>query len=118
MQVDLADGSGLEVRIRNRGTVPLELRTCFFQKYKTSGKPGGTGLGTYSAKLFAEVMGFGLTMTTSDAENVTEIRLLIPELLRAYPSPEFEEARNPEAHPGEPATWAGTPASGHGASQG
>jgi signal transduction histidine kinase len=37
--------------IRNAGEVPPALRARFFEKYATGGKPGGTGLGTYSARL-------------------------------------------------------------------
>jgi nitrogen-specific signal transduction histidine kinase len=42
------------VVIRNRGAVPESLRERFFDKYATSGKQTGTGLGTYSSLLFAE----------------------------------------------------------------
>lgn len=42
------------VVIRNQGAVPEALRERFFDKYATSGKQTGTGLGTYSSLLFAE----------------------------------------------------------------
>jgi len=45
------------VVIRNSGEVPSALREHFFEKYATSGKTTGTGLGTYSAQLFAEAQG-------------------------------------------------------------
>jgi PAS domain S-box-containing protein len=52
--------------IRNTGTVPVTIRENFFEKYQTYGKKGGTGLGTYSAKLMADTMGYDIMMTTSD----------------------------------------------------
>ncbi|MBF0293770.1 MAG: hybrid sensor histidine kinase/response regulator [Magnetococcales bacterium] len=42
-----------KIRISNPGEVPPEIRDRFFEKYVTSGKPKGTGLGTYSAWLAA-----------------------------------------------------------------
>ena len=46
-----------EIRIQNQGAVPEEIRDRFFEKYATCGKEGGTGLGTYSARLIARSMG-------------------------------------------------------------
>ncbi|MBF0416528.1 MAG: hybrid sensor histidine kinase/response regulator [Magnetococcales bacterium] len=42
------------VTISNPGEVPLDIRDCFFDKYTTSGKRNGTGLGTYTAWLSAK----------------------------------------------------------------
>jgi len=42
------------IQIHNMGVVPKNLRDCFFDRYATSGKKGGTGLGTYSAKLITK----------------------------------------------------------------
>jgi PAS domain S-box-containing protein len=64
--------------ICNSGTVPVAVRTDFFEKYKTYGKQGGTGLGTYSAKLMADAMGFKIGMETSDIEHSTQVWLHIP----------------------------------------
>ncbi|WP_394699835.1 MASE3 domain-containing protein [uncultured Pseudodesulfovibrio sp.] len=66
------------IRIRNRGAVPAEIRGQFFEKYKTWGKKRGTGLGTYSSKLMADAMGYGLHLETSDEEDVTDISILLP----------------------------------------
>jgi PAS domain S-box-containing protein len=66
------------IRIRNRGAVPTEIRGQFFEKYKTWGKKRGTGLGTYSSKLMADVMGYGLELETSDEDDVTVISILLP----------------------------------------
>jgi signal transduction histidine kinase len=59
--------------------VPSVLREHFFEKYKTYGKSSGTGLGTYSAKLLADAMGYGIAMQTSDADNATTITITFPE---------------------------------------
>jgi PAS domain S-box-containing protein len=87
--VDASPGGG-EIRVEiqrqecvlldlcNQGAVPEAIREHFFEKYRTCGKQGGTGLGTYSAKLMADTMGFDLSMTTSDADNRTCIALRMP----------------------------------------
>lgn len=62
----------------NRGAVPTPIRERFFAKYYTHGKPNGTGIGTYSAKLMADTMGFRLSMSTSDAEDRTCLHLRMP----------------------------------------
>ncbi len=76
--VELTNTSPKRIAIRNTGTVPVEIRHDFFSKYKTQGKKSGTGLGTYSAKLYADTMGYELHMTTSDEENTTRVTVSIP----------------------------------------
>jgi signal transduction histidine kinase len=66
------------IRIRNRGAVPAEIRDQFFEKYKTWGKKRGTGLGTYSSKLMADAMGYGLRLDTSDEDDATVVSILLP----------------------------------------
>ncbi len=68
----------LTLALRNQGAVPEAIRSHFFEKYRTHGKKGGTGLGTYSAKLMADTMGMDLRMETSDADNSTCIWLTLP----------------------------------------
>jgi len=53
------------VTIHNQGAVPKTIRDKFFDKYTTVGKPKGTGLGTYSAKLMAETQGGTIHFETS-----------------------------------------------------
>lgn len=69
---------GVVIRIDNTGAVPDSVRETFFNKYSTAGKPGGTGMGTYSAKLLTEAQGGTISMTTSDADNTTSITLWFP----------------------------------------
>ena len=66
--------------IRNKGVVPVVIRDTFFEKYKTQGKKFGTGLGTYSAKIYSEVMGYGIHMSTSDEDNETCITVSVQTL--------------------------------------
>ena len=64
-------GTAALIAIHNLGAVPAVLRDRFFEKYATHGKPGGTGLGTYSAKLIAENLGGTISLRTSEAEGTT-----------------------------------------------
>lgn len=66
-------GTGTAVVIHNQGLVPPDIQDRFFDKYVTSGKKGGTGLGTYSAKLLARVQGWDITMRSTPAEGTTVI---------------------------------------------
>ncbi len=54
------------ISIHNKGTVPIEVRERFFEKYTTAGKHGGTGLGTYSARLIVEIQGGNISFETSE----------------------------------------------------
>lgn len=59
------------VSIHNAGAVPAGIRDRFFEKYVTSGKSQGTGLGTYSAQLIARTLGGAIRMRTSDQDGTT-----------------------------------------------
>lgn len=66
------------IRIHNQGAIPESIRSQFFDKYVTYGKKTtGTGLGTYSAKLFAETMGGTINFETSE-ENGTTLIVQLP----------------------------------------
>jgi len=69
--------SRILIQISNRGTVPLEIRSRFFEKYTTWGKSKGTGLGTYSARLMVETMKGAIEMATSD-ETGTVVSVHLP----------------------------------------
>jgi len=71
------DKDRASITIRNRGAVPESIRARFFEKYATAGKPKGTGLGTYSARLIARAHGGDITMRTDEAWG-TEIRISLP----------------------------------------
>ncbi len=65
------------ISVHNPSEVPQEIRTKFFDKYITSGKPYGTGLGTYSAKMMAEAQRGNIRMETS-ARGGTSVRVSLP----------------------------------------
>lgn len=77
VEVAMVSEESAIIRIHNAGSVPVDIRETFFEKYSTSGKPGGTGLGTYSAKLIAETLGGNIRLETSD-ETGTTITLVLP----------------------------------------
>lgn len=66
------------ISITNDGVVPVEIRTTFFDKFSTSGKQGGTGLGTFSAQLIAKTQNGDIAMTTSDEAQTTTITVYLP----------------------------------------
>ncbi|MFC1857465.1 response regulator [Thermodesulfobacteriota bacterium] len=69
--ISLADDTDHKIGIHNLGTVPEDIRDTFFEKYSTSGKTTGTGLGTYSAKLIAETQGGQISLDTSEEDGTT-----------------------------------------------
>lgn len=54
INVRLSDEHPLKISFSNQGAVPEAIRERFFDKYVTHGKEGGTGLGTYSARLLTQ----------------------------------------------------------------
>jgi CheY-like chemotaxis protein len=76
--VTLFDEAPLRITIQNKGTVPAEIRERFFGKFVTHGKPGGTGLGTYSAKMLAEAQHGTISLEVSDEENKTTLTVTLP----------------------------------------
>ncbi|MBF0156048.1 MAG: response regulator [Magnetococcales bacterium] len=66
-----------EIRITNSGAVPEEIRQRFFEKYVTSGKKMGTGLGTYSAWLVAKTHGGDVSLDSS-REGMTTVTVRLP----------------------------------------
>jgi len=75
--VFLDEDDSLRIRIQNRGAVPEDIRDKFFDKYVTSEKEKGTGIGTYSAKLIAETMNGNISMESSEKKG-TAITLVFP----------------------------------------
>src|SRR5262249_35674160 len=88
-------GDTVAVHVHNPSPVPEAIRARFFDKYQSSGKSAGLGLGTYSARLMARVQEGDLTMHTSEAEGTTV-------------SARFIAARQPAASADAPAPAAAT----------
>jgi two-component system, sensor histidine kinase and response regulator len=66
-----------KITITNKGAIPKEIRSTFFNKYVTHEKLGGTGIGAYSAKLIANMQLGDITFSVSDAENSTTLDVLL-----------------------------------------
>jgi signal transduction histidine kinase len=71
------DDAHVSISIWNRLPIPEEVQPIFGQKYATSGKREGTGLGVYSARLMIETQGGTLTWH-STAEEGTTITVTLP----------------------------------------
>jgi CheY-like chemotaxis protein len=77
IKISLSKENECLISIHNQGAVPEDIRDNFFEKYTTSGKHGGTGLGTYSAKLIAETLGGFITMESAE-QSGTMIKIFFP----------------------------------------
>ncbi|BCS89431.1 sensor histidine kinase [Pseudodesulfovibrio sediminis] len=76
--IALTSGTPVTIAITNTGVVPEAIRDSFFEKYVTSGKMGGTGLGTYSASLVVRAVGGEISMQTSDETHTTTVTVSLP----------------------------------------
>lgn len=77
------EATAYTVEIHNRQAVPESIRETFFDRYTTSGKRHGTGLGTYVARLIAESHGGAITFSSSEADG-TSVRVTLPSHSRTY----------------------------------
>ena len=59
----------IQVIVHNHGKVPDGIVDHFFDKYATFGKKRGTGLGTYSARLFTQIHGGQISMSTDSGRS-------------------------------------------------
>ncbi|MGE4497610.1 MAG: ATP-binding protein [Deferribacterales bacterium] len=76
--IECGTADGLDtIAVTNRGDVPYDIVGSFFDKYVTKGKAGGTGLGTYSAKLLAEAHGGSISLETG--RGFTCVRVSLPQ---------------------------------------
>lgn len=78
IHIAMESGNPAMLRMRNTGVVPEGVRDNFFEKYATAGKQRGTGIGTYSARLIAQVHGGEIGFTVSDEKNETELWVKLP----------------------------------------
>jgi PAS domain S-box-containing protein len=69
-------GDNVSVHVYNEGEIAPKVRPHFFQKYVTTGKHGGVGLGAYSARLMARVQEGEITMHSAlEAGTTISVRL-------------------------------------------
>jgi CheY-like chemotaxis protein len=71
-------GSPLRIEIVNKGVIPEEIRPRFFDKFVTGGKAGGTGLGTYSARLLARAQHGEVAFAVDDDAHTTTLIITLP----------------------------------------
>jgi len=71
VSVTFRNGGASTFSVHNEGVVPESIRGRFFEKFVTAGKPGGTGLGAYSARLIATTLGGSISCASSSREGTT-----------------------------------------------
>jgi signal transduction histidine kinase len=86
--VTIKDEHPLRILLQNKGVVPVGIRENFFEKYATSGKPGGTGIGTYSARLLALAQHGSITMDTQDNDSTTTLTVSLPRRPMLFSNPQ------------------------------
>ena len=97
VSVTLSAGDPVALAVHNPGQVPPEVAGRFFDKYVTGRKSGGTGLGTYSARLMAKAQLGDLRMHTGEAG--TLVTLTLPAFREALPAPRRAAPRE------DPQSW-------------
>ena len=75
--VSLEQGDAAVLSVHNQAAVPGHFLPVFFEKYATHGKKGGTGLGTYSARLMTEIQ-HGRIAVASSPEAGTTVVVSLP----------------------------------------
>lgn len=69
----------IKIEIENQGLIPMPIRHNFFDKFVTYGKSQGTGIGTYSAKLTAQLHGGSIHFSLSKQTGTTTISVCLPQ---------------------------------------
>ncbi|MDB5860548.1 MAG: hybrid sensor histidine kinase/response regulator, partial [Ramlibacter sp.] len=96
--VTLKRGDPVLLLVHNPGEVPPGIAGRFFEKYVTSGKTGGTGLGTYSARLMARAQLGDVALQTGPVKGTT-LTLTLRPLKGEVPAPvPADLAERPAAH--------------------
>jgi PAS domain S-box-containing protein len=78
IRADARPRGGLSLAVHNPGAAPEPVRERFFERYVTYGKPGGSGLGAYIARLVAQAHGGSITMRASDEDDDTTVTVDLP----------------------------------------
>jgi len=69
----------IKIEMENQGLIPKPIRHKFFDKFVTYGKSQGTGIGTYSAKLTAQLHGGSINFSLSRQTATTTIAVSLPQ---------------------------------------
>lgn len=77
VEISLDSGDPHALTIHNSGVVPEEIREVFFERYATSGKKNGTGLGTYVAALITRIHNGTIDYTTAETKGTT-VKVILP----------------------------------------
>lgn len=99
--ISLGSGDEALIKVHNQGAVPSQLRQSFFEKIATAGKQGGTGLGTYTARLIAQTLGGEISFTSSEEMGTTvSVKLELAAPLPASPAtaPPQDSAETHKGH--------------------
>ncbi|MBK1647361.1 PAS domain-containing sensor histidine kinase [Rhabdochromatium marinum] len=87
VSLNVAPGPNVtRVEVHNQGSIPEGIQPQLFDKYVTHNKVGGSGLGTYSAKLITEAVG-GSIGVHSTAESGTLFWVELPQNTRSAGAP-------------------------------
>ena len=78
VSMTLTAGAPLRILIANQGVIPDAIRGRFFEKFASSGKAGGSGLGTYSARLLARAQLGEVDFVVSDQDHSTTLVVTLP----------------------------------------
>ena len=78
ISISLGVNNAASIAVHNEGAIPSQIRNRFFEKFTTAGKPGGTGLGAYSARLMVRTMKGSIGFETSEEEGTTVTVTLPP----------------------------------------
>jgi signal transduction histidine kinase len=97
VMITLDDHEQAIIRIHNQGVVPEHIQDKFFEKFVTAGKKTGTGLGTYSAKLMAEIQHGSISMITSEQEGTT-VTIHLPKVTITSPSSSVVDSLKASIH--------------------
>lgn len=79
--VTMTDENPMRILVQNKGAVPEGIRDNFFDKFVTQGKTGGTGLGTYSARLLTEAQNGTIQLDVDEVNDLTTITVSLPRII-------------------------------------
>ncbi|MCP5502096.1 MAG: PAS domain S-box protein [Leptospiraceae bacterium] len=75
IEINTLTKKNIEIRVINNGEIPIQIQSTFFNKFSTYGKSGGSGLGTYSAKLMTDTLGGEISFSTGFGKTILLVRL-------------------------------------------